>query len=137
MMGGSLIAYHSRGQKNVTLSTAESEYVALSGCVQEVIWTRRVLSFLGFPVRGPTTVYEDNEAAQALACNEIMTKRSRFVDARFHYVREMVNENDVHIQRCDWVYAEIAVFRSLSSRLRFPAILEIAPPRTPRAPISV
>ena len=25
MMGGSLIAYHSRGQKNVTLSTAESE----------------------------------------------------------------------------------------------------------------
>ena len=38
--------------------------------------SRRVLSFLGFPVREPTTVYEDNEAAQALACNEIMTKRS-------------------------------------------------------------
>ena len=30
-----------------------------------------------------------------------MTKRSRFIDARFHYVREMVNENEVHIQRCD------------------------------------
>ena len=100
MMGGSLISYHSRGQKNVTLSTAESEYVALSGCVQEVIWTRRVLSFLGFPVVEPTIVYEDNEAAEALACNEIMTKRSRFIDARFHYVREMVAENEISVKRC-------------------------------------
>ena len=100
MMGGSLIAYHSRGQKNVTLSTAESEYVALSGCTQEVMWTRRVLSFLGFPVEEPTVIYEDNEAAEALACNEIMTKRSRFIDARFHYVREMVAEGEISVQRC-------------------------------------
>ena len=84
----------------VTLSTAESEYVALSGCVQEVIWTRRVLSFLGFPVVEPTVVYEDNEAAEALACNEIMTKRSRFIDARFHYVREMVAEKEISVKRC-------------------------------------
>ena len=82
------------------MSTAESEYVALSGCTQEVMWTRRVLSFLGFPVEEPTVIYEDNEAAEALACNEIMTKRSRFIDARFHYVREMVAEGEISVQRC-------------------------------------
>ena len=66
------------------LSTAESEYVALSGCVQEIIWVRRVLSFLGFEQDQPTVVYEDNEAAMALANNSCMTKRARFIDVRFH-----------------------------------------------------
>ncbi len=44
---------------------------------------------------------EDNEAAQALAMNENMTKRSRFVDVRFHYVREMVKEKEVTVCRCN------------------------------------
>ena len=29
-----------------------------------------------------------------------MTKRSRFIDARFHYVREMVAEGEISVQRC-------------------------------------
>jgi len=94
------IVSYSRAQKNVALSTMESEYVALSMTVQEVVWVRRLLFFLGFPPKKPTIVYEDNEAAQALANNELMTKRSRFVDARFHYTREMVSEGEVQILRC-------------------------------------
>ena len=101
MLGGVAVVYYSRSQKNVALSTAESEYVALSQCVQEVIWVRRLLHFLGFPPQGTTVVYEDNEAAQALANNESMTKKSRFVDVRYHYTREMVQEGEVKVVRCD------------------------------------
>ena len=37
-LGGAAAVFHSRGQKNVALSTAESEYVALSGfhCTREM-----------------------------------------------------------------------------------------------------
>ena len=100
LLGGCAVVYHSRGQKNVALSTAESEYVALSGCVQEVIWVRRLLTFLGFQCTNATVVYEDNEAAQALATNDSMTKKSRFVDVRFHYTREMVSEGEIEVRRC-------------------------------------
>ena len=99
-IGGAFAIYFSRTQKNVALSTAEAEYVALSQAVQEVIWTRRVLTFLGFPPKDAATVYEDNEAAQALASKELMTKRSRFVDCRFHYVREQVREGEIKVVRC-------------------------------------
>jgi hypothetical protein len=99
-VGGAAAVYYSRGQKNVALSTAEAEYVALSSCVQETIWVRRILTFLGFPPKGPTRVYEDNEAAEHLANNDLMTKRSRFVDVRFHYTREMVKEREIEVVRC-------------------------------------
>ena len=116
LLGGSTVVYYSRGQKNVALSTAESEYVALSGCVQEVIWVRRMLSFLGFGVNEPTVIKEDNEAAQALAMNENMTKRSRFVDVRFHYVREMVKENEVTVCRCNTADMAADMFTKALSR---------------------
>ena len=59
-----------------------------------------MLAFLGFGSDQPTIVLEDNEAAEALAKNEIMTKRSRFVDTRFHYTREMVIEGEISAIRC-------------------------------------
>jgi len=46
-------------------------------------------------------VYEDNDAARILAQSEVMTKRSRFVETRFHYTREMVLEGEVTVVRCD------------------------------------
>ena len=106
------------GQKSVCLSTAESEYVALSGCVQEVIWVRRVLSFLGFEQDQPTVVYEDNEAAMALANNSCMTKRARFIDVRFHYVREMVADGQIKVVRCPTALMVADLFtKSLSLEL--------------------
>ena len=65
---------------------------------------RRMLQFLGFGISEPTTIFEDNEAAQALANNDTMTKKSRFVDTRFHYTREMVNEGEIEVKRCDTAY---------------------------------
>ena len=54
----------------------------------------------GLAPKKPTPVYEDNEAAQALASKELMTKRSRFVDTRFHYTREQVIEGEIEVVRC-------------------------------------
>ena len=55
-IGGTVCVYFSRTQKNVTLSTAEAEYVALSQAVQEVVWIRRLMTSLGFPPKKPTPV---------------------------------------------------------------------------------
>ena len=100
------------------LSTAESEYVALSGCVQEIIWVRRVLSFLGFEQDLPTVIYEDNEAAMALANNACMTKRARFIDVRFHYVREMVADGQIKVVRCPTALMAADLFtKALSKEL--------------------
>ena len=48
--------------ENVALFTADSEYAAPGGCVQEVTWVRRVLQWIGVQVIAPTAVYADNDA---------------------------------------------------------------------------
>ena len=42
MLSGGAISWSSRKQKSVALSTAEAEYVALSGAVPECIWLRQL-----------------------------------------------------------------------------------------------
>ena len=39
-----------------------------------------------------------------------MTKRSRFVDARFHYVREQVREGEIEVVRCKTTNMEADLF---------------------------
>ena len=43
MMSGGAIAWSSRKQPIVTLSTTESEFVVVSACACQVVWMRRIL----------------------------------------------------------------------------------------------
>ena len=67
MMCGSAIAWASKLQPSVALSTTEAEYMALSASSQEVVFLRQLLINLGEVVGGPTPMFEDNEACEALA----------------------------------------------------------------------
>ena len=44
---GCLVLWKSRGQKNVTLSWAKAEYVAISELRAELLFVRMILEFLG------------------------------------------------------------------------------------------
>ena len=101
LLCGCLIHWKSVGQKTVALSTAEAELIALSATAQEVIYFRRTLHFLGWEQQHATPVMEDNTAAEAICSSEIATKRSRFIDVRYHYCRQMQQESEIDVRRCD------------------------------------
>ncbi len=48
MLNGAAVAWKSKRQSVVALSTAEAEFVAASAMVREVIYARRLLENLGF-----------------------------------------------------------------------------------------
>jgi hypothetical protein len=41
---------------------------------------------------GATTVYEDNEGAVKLANNPMASNRTKHIDIKYHYIRELVDE---------------------------------------------
>ncbi|GMF37248.1 unnamed protein product [Phytophthora fragariaefolia] len=47
MIGNGPVVFKSKYQRTVALSSAEAEYMALSLCVQEVLWTRSMLKDMG------------------------------------------------------------------------------------------
>jgi len=54
LMCGSVVAYGSRLQPTVALSTMEAEYMALCAAVQEVMFLRQLLTELSLFLKHPT-----------------------------------------------------------------------------------
>ena len=88
MLSGGAISWSSRKQKCVALSTAEAEYVALSGAVQKCIWLRQVEAELGSASEGPNLILEDNQSAIAMAKNPQFHGRTKHIDIQRHFVIE-------------------------------------------------
>ena len=90
------VSWLSSTQKIVTLSTTEAEYVALGDGVKEVLFAKAVASFL---VPGLTEkiilAIVDNEGAINLASNPLSSARTKHIDMRFYFVRELVSSGTI------------------------------------------
>ena len=45
-------------------------------------------------------IYCDNSSAIALSKNFVFHKRTKHIDAKFHYIRELVNNGEIVLQHC-------------------------------------
>ena len=91
-MNGVLIAWKSRTQKNVTLSSTEAEYVAMSETCMAMMHVKQLLEFMGGgKIITPMTLRVDNVGAMYLA-NNATSSHTRHIDTRYHYVRELCDE---------------------------------------------
>ena len=97
-MGRSLISWASKKQSIVALSSTEAEYVALCGATQETVWLRNLLRDIGFPQTEPTCVAEDNQGAMCLAKNPKDHTRTKHIDIKYHYTRQVINEKKVKLE---------------------------------------
>ena len=96
-VNGSIVAWASKKQTSIALSSTESEYIALSQCGKEVKWFRQILEELGMKVNGPTVLFEDNSGAISWASG---SKRTEHVDIKFHYIRDLVENAVVTMKYC-------------------------------------
>ena len=71
--------------------------MALSVATQEVIFLRQLLTDLGEPVKAPTPMYENNEGCEALATNDITSAKTKHIDIRHHFVRDLVKSKAIEI----------------------------------------
>jgi hypothetical protein len=101
MLYGAAIAWSSRQQRAVALSTAEAEYVALAETGRDVVWIRRLLSDLNVAPTAPTLLHEDNAAALKWTVEARNWNRSRHIDTAFHKIREWIDDKLIAVQKVD------------------------------------
>ncbi|KAE9235367.1 Retrovirus-related Pol polyprotein from transposon TNT 1-94 [Phytophthora fragariae] len=101
MLCGAPVVWRSTFQKTVALSSTEAEYMALSDCVKECVWMRRLLKDIGAEQVGATVIYEDNQGAMALAKNVGYQARTKHIDIRYHFIREKVVSTEVELEYVD------------------------------------
>ena len=98
-LAGAPISWRSKKQTTVALSTAEAEYIALSAAAQEAVWLQNLMLGLGLKI-SPTVINEDNQSAIAIAKNPQFHGRTKHVDIKYHFVRELVNKGTILVKYC-------------------------------------
>ena len=92
------MAWRSKQQKSVALSSSEAEFIAASEAVKDVLFVVQVLESIGLAVEKPVVVRVDNMGAVFLSENNTSSARTRHIDMRWHFVRELVEDKVVEIQ---------------------------------------
>ena len=87
-----LVAWRSKAQKNVTLSSSKAEFVSLSEAAKEVKFIVKVIESIGIEVKKPVTIRVDNIGAIYMAKDSNTSQRSKHVDVRYKYVTEFIDK---------------------------------------------
>jgi hypothetical protein len=96
-VGGSITGWSSKTQKSVTLSSTEAEYCAMAMGAQEVMYARQLMNELGFGLK-PGIIFEDNTGAIFLARNRQVGQKTKHIDIRHHFVRDLKEEGKLEIR---------------------------------------
>jgi hypothetical protein len=99
-LNGDTISWTSSRQGGVTVSRSESEFVTASQAGQEVVYLREISKGFGHPQKKPTEIWEDNVSCIKMSENPTNRDRSRHVDVKVHYLRDLVRHGHVELVKC-------------------------------------
>ncbi|XP_071704970.1 secreted RxLR effector protein 161-like [Rutidosis leptorrhynchoides] len=91
LVGGNLVAWRSKKQKVISLSSAESEFRGIAKGVVESLWIKKLLTEIGFPSKEAIQIFCDNEAAIAISENRVQHDRTKHVEIDRHFIREKLD----------------------------------------------
>ncbi|CAN1248499.1 Retrovirus-related Pol polyprotein from transposon TNT 1-94 [Linum perenne] len=96
-LGPALVSWASKKQNAIALSTAEAEYVAAGHCCTQLLWIRSQL--LDYHLTLPATpLLCDNTSAINMSKNPIHHSRTKHIDIKYHFLRDLVLQNVIDIK---------------------------------------
>lgn len=92
---GGLVAWKSRRQPTVALSTAEAEIMASVDAAKQAVWLKQLLGGLKISTEGPIPIFNDNMGAIQLSQHPGSHDRTKHIDMRHLWPREKVVDDTV------------------------------------------
>jgi len=89
------ISWKSKKQPIVSLSSMEAEYIALTSAAQEALWLKKLNKEL--EMEQIMIIYEDNQSTIKTSKDEIHNQRSKHIDVRYHFIREMIKQKEIEV----------------------------------------
>ena len=106
-------------QRHVTLSVTEAETAAGVTEAQDMVYSHNVLTSLGLKVKLPMVLEMDNKGAVDLANSLSVGGRTRHVEVRNHYLREMKDVGMIVIKHIPGDDNEADIFTKNTSTATF------------------
>ena len=96
-LGNNLVSWMSKKQNSVSLSTAEAEYIAAGSCCTQLLWMMKLLHNYGIP-QDTMCIFYDNTSSINLSKNLIQHSKSKHIEIRYHFIRDLVEERVVCLE---------------------------------------
>ncbi|XP_073121017.1 secreted RxLR effector protein 161-like [Henckelia pumila] len=99
-VGGNVVCWKSNLQSVVALSTTEAEYISLTEAVKEGLWITGFVNEMGLEHKG-VIIFCDSESAIHLSKNSVFHERTKHIDVRLHFVRDIISRGLIEVQNID------------------------------------
>ena len=100
LLNGNLIAWNTKKQHTVALSSAEAELMALVEVTKEVAWLSMLLGELHYKVKRPSLIFVDNRSTINMAQNISEHDRSKHIRIRYNYIKDEIDSGEIKLE---WV----------------------------------
>ena len=97
---GGAVSWSSKKQAVVALSTTEAEYIAATHTAKEALWLRTFISEVTRPLTAPVVIYCDNQSTVSITKNDQFHARTKHIDIRHHFVRDVTEKGLLTITYC-------------------------------------
>jgi hypothetical protein len=99
-IGGASLSWCSKRQKSIALSSYQAEYIAACEATREAAWEVKLLGEMGYNRITPITILSDSQSAMALVENPVFHEKSKHIETKYHYVRDMAEKGLVKFKYC-------------------------------------
>jgi hypothetical protein len=100
IINGGTVSWSAKRQEIISLSTTESEYIAVTHASKEALWLRSLIQQLFNVKLDATTLFCDNQSAIELTKDHQYHARTKHIDVRYHFIRWIVEQNSLKIIYC-------------------------------------
>ncbi|XP_039683885.1 secreted RxLR effector protein 161-like [Medicago truncatula] len=121
---GTTISWKANQQSVVALSTTQVEYITPVEGVKEAIWLKGMIGELGI-TQECVKIHCDSQSAIHLANHQVYHERTKHIDIRLHFVRDMIESKEIVVEKMASEENPADVFTKSLPRSRFKHCLDL------------
>jgi hypothetical protein len=95
--GDALVAWLSKKQGSISLSTTEAEYIVATTCCTQILWMIQTLADLKVNYTDPIPIHYDNTSAISVSKNPVLHSKTKHIPIKYHFLREQVTNKIVQL----------------------------------------
>ncbi|KAH7431214.1 hypothetical protein KP509_08G036600 [Ceratopteris richardii] len=115
LLAGAAVAWQSKKQDRVTLSSTEAEYVAMTLALKEGLWLNTLLEETKLVPNQPLLLHCDNLSSIILAKNLNHSEKMKHIALKLQFIREMVQDGKAELVHVRTQYQWADFFNQIAS----------------------
>ena len=91
------MTWTSKKQRVVALSSVQAEFRGIAKGITEVLWIKKLITEIGFPLQLPSQLKCDNREAISISENPVQHDRTKHIEVERHFIKEKIEDSSIEL----------------------------------------